>query len=77
MYPLHHLTSVEKLPHYAVIRVYNALPEKIKNLETYSQFRSDCFRHLCAIEPYSVDEYLEGRIAPVAGGRCDNLRAAK
>lgn len=57
------------------IRMCNHLPGMIRILEYYSQFRSDWFKHLCSIKPYSGDRYSE-RISLRHNGRYDNLKFA-
>lgn len=55
----HRLTLTEKKPHYSAIKFFNHLPMEIKDTESYILFKNKLFNHICVLEPYSVNEYLD------------------
>lgn len=58
-FPSHHLAISQKLPHYAMIKLYNRLPLRIREMRTDKSFKSSLFKYVCDMEPYSVREFLE------------------
>lgn len=57
-YPSHHLTVSQKLPHYSMIKFYNKLPLSLKEKKA-GAFKTELFKYISEIEPYSVREFLE------------------
>lgn len=57
-YPVHSLTLTEKGSYYSCIYFYNHLPEHIKNINNFKNFKSELFKYICDIEPYTVGEFL-------------------
>lgn len=58
VYPVHRLTLLERGLHYSALRLYNALPQHLKSIESSSMFLSAVKAFLVDKCPYSVSEFL-------------------
>ena len=57
-YPIHRLSSFEKLPHYLGKKLYNKLPAGIKNIESNIKFKKEVKSLLMEKVYYSINDYL-------------------
>ena len=57
-YPIHRLTKTEKHPSYMCVKIFNKLPDGIKKVENYAQYRVQIKNLLMALEPYNLLEYF-------------------
>ncbi|XP_045470695.1 uncharacterized protein LOC123677982 [Harmonia axyridis] len=62
-YPIHHLTMTKKTALYSCLRLFNRLPNKIKIAGPINRFKKEVHTLLMDLEPYTVEEYLLGRLA--------------
>lgn len=60
VYPRHRLTMIEKGAHYSCVKLFNSLPQKIKTLNTYNEFKHRIYKLLLNLEPYDLREYYAG-----------------
>lgn len=58
-YPAHRLTLTEKCPHYMCLKLFNALPDKLKKIEAQKIFKKEIKKMLVNLEPYSVRDFCE------------------
>lgn len=59
VYPSHRYTHTERLPHYAMLRLYNKVPLNLRSLKSDSRYKRQIFRYICDIEPYTIREFFE------------------
>lgn len=57
-YTVHKLTLTEKSPHYMCVRMYNQLPENIRQIDKLNVYKSAIKSFLIDLEPYSLREFL-------------------
>lgn len=58
VYPNHRYTVTEKLPYYSMLKLYNRLPAGIKSIYPDNRFRTEVFKFICNIEPYTIGEFF-------------------
>nr|CAI5817711.1 unnamed protein product [Callosobruchus analis] len=58
IYPRHRLTLVEKGPQYTCIKLFNQLPNKLKEIDNLRQFKKKLYKLLVKVEPYSLEDFL-------------------
>jgi len=59
-YPTHRLTLYEDGAYYSAIKLYNRLPEDLKNIHSVTKFKDSLKSHLLNHAYYSVGEFLNG-----------------
>jgi hypothetical protein len=59
-YPRHRLCLYEKSPYYMSLRLYNKLPNRLKNIDSVSKFKTELRFYLLEKTFYSVSEFLDG-----------------
>ena len=57
-YPIHRLTLTKKCPHYMCLRLFNALPNKIKEIVSQKLFRIEIKKILINLEPYTLLDFI-------------------
>lgn len=57
-YPIHRLTLTEKCPHYMCLRLFNALPNKIKEIGSQKMFNTEIKKMLINLEPYNLLDFI-------------------
>lgn len=58
-YPRHTLTLYEKGPHYQCMKFYNALPQILRNITHFSNFKHSLKIFLIEAEPYNINEFYD------------------
>lgn len=58
-YPIHRLTLTEKNPSYMCLRIYNKLPNELRNMEDERKFKKEIKKLLLSLEPYNLNDYFE------------------
>lgn len=58
IYPRHHLTITEKNVNYSCIKIFNRLPQEIKDLLNLNQFKKKIYNLLVDLEPYKLSDFL-------------------
>ena len=57
-YPIHRLTLTEKSPYYMCVKLFNELPNQIKNITNRKLFKNCIIKLLTELEPYSIDDFF-------------------
>lgn len=57
-YPIHRLSLTEKSPSYMCLKIYNRLPNHIKNIDNLQRFKTTIKNMLIELEPYELDDYF-------------------
>jgi hypothetical protein len=54
----HNYARYEKCPHYTSSRMYNALPDSIKNITPFNKFKKKLKEYLCDNPLYNINDFL-------------------
>lgn len=57
-FPVHRLTLTEHGPYYNCIKIYNTLPQYIKQINQTVLFKKELYKYLIDLEPYSLIDFL-------------------
>lgn len=57
-FPQHKLSLSEKNPSYMCIKIFNKLPQNMKNIENYKIFKAKTKKFLINMEPYCLGDYF-------------------
>lgn len=60
-YPVRRLILTERNPYYMCLRLFNKLPNNIKEISNFRRFKQNLKALIIGMEPYSVRDFLEGR----------------
>lgn len=58
-YPSHRLTLTEKCPHYMCLKLFNALPDRLKIINSQKLFKKELKKLLIEMEPYSMQDFCK------------------
>ncbi|KAK9879113.1 hypothetical protein WA026_003956, partial [Henosepilachna vigintioctopunctata] len=58
IFPSHKSAQFEKSPCYMAIRLYNQLPEKVKQTRNTKRHKSSLKKYPLEVEPYGVQDFL-------------------
>lgn len=57
-FPRHRLNVTEKGAYYQCLKLYNRLPDRIKQIGSFAKYKTQITAMLIGLEPYSVGEYM-------------------
>lgn len=63
-YPYHRLALTENFPHYMCIKLYNKLPENIKQTQQENRFKKHVKNMIVDLEPYNLSDYYTKDFIP-------------
>lgn len=57
-YPKHRLTLTERCPHYMCLKLFNALPDKLKKCNSEKLYKVEIRKLLINMEPYNLSDFV-------------------
>ncbi|VEN41155.1 unnamed protein product [Callosobruchus maculatus] len=58
IYPKHRLALVEKGPQYTCLKLFNQLPNKLKEIDNLRLFKKKLYKLLLRLEPYKLEDFF-------------------